>query len=418
MKKLVFTVLCLFLAACGTFEVSVRVLPKVTETALPAATASPEPVLSSTPTPVELTATATAVVEATPTPWALQEGESISLAAIQMSDINRGWGVESTGHIVKTVDGGWTWKDVTPFQRAFDRHSLFAFNNETVWAVPAQLQVSNMVWSTRDSGVTWEASQPIPMGDGEYSPLGLQFPDARHGWLLLLAHDGDQGNLVLLYKSNNGGADWEPVSKLNESQAQSYLPDTNTSMAFFDGQTGWLGGWWGKDDPNQWLILKTVDGGAHWGTEELSLPKLNSLTCDGHPIADMGPGSMAVEMTCTLPKDPKYFYHHIYYLSTRISPTWRSWKLSGEFLAADFLNDTQGWMMVTSDDPQVNEIQYTKDRGKDWTTIGEVSWKQAQFDFVNVKDGWAVVGNGYGTALVRTENGGKVWIQVRPVAGP
>ena len=365
------------------------------------------PTATPTPTPIQATATA----------WPLQDGQSISLVAIQMSDTSHGWGVETSGHIVKTSDGGWTWKDVTPVEAAFSLHGLFAFNNETAWAVPAQLQARNVVWGTRDGGVTWELSQPIQLGDGQYSPLGLQFPDARHGWLLLLAHDRAQGSRVLLYRSTDGGVDWAPVSNLNDSQMQSYLPDTNTTMAFFDGQTGWLGGWWGKDDPNQWLILKTTDGGTHWGTEELELPKLNGLSCDGHPIASVQPGSMAVEMTCVLAKDPKYLYRHVYYLSTRIMPAWRTWAISGDFLSADFLNASQGWMMVNSDSPRLNEIQTTKDRGKNWTAIGQVSWQQALFDFVDVKDGWAIVGNGFATALVRTENGGKIWVEVRPVAG-
>lgn len=354
---------------------------------------------------------------ATPTPWALSDGQPISLAAIQMSDTSHGWGIESTGHLVRTGDGGWTWTDLSPVQMPFDPQGFFAFNDQTVWVVPAQLEVTNVVWSTRDGGTTWQASQPIQLGDVHYSPLGLQFPDARHGWLLLLASDGAQGSRVLLYKSSDAGANWSPVSTLNDSQMQSYLPATNTSMVFFDGQTGWLGGWWGKDDPNQWLVLKTVDGGTHWGTDEIPLPKLNALACDGRPIVNLPAGSLAVEMSCTIPKDPKYLFHHVYYLSTATAPVWRTWALTGNFLAADFLNASQGWMMVSSPSAGLNSIQSSKDRGKDWTTLGQVSWRQARFDFVDVRDGWAIVGNGYGTALVRTENGGKIWVEIRPVAG-
>ncbi len=418
MKRFVLVILCLFLTGCGVFDIRVEISPKMTPTqqSTPLPAVSLEPGASATPTLAG--PTVTVFVEPTPTDNALQPGQSIQLAAVQMSDTSRGWGVESSGHIVRTVDGGWTWKDMTPFQGSFERHSLFALNDQAVWVVPARPDVSNVVWRTRDGGVTWEASQAIPLGDGAYTPLGLQFPDARHGWLLLLGENGAQGSHVLLYRSSDSGMSWGPVNKLNESVQQSYLPDTSTTMAFFDGQSGWLGGWWGQDAPNQWLILKTVDGGANWGTDQLPLPDLNALTCDGHPIANTPSGSMAVDMTCTHSKDERYFYHHIFYLSTRIAPAWRSWKISGDFISADFLNASQGWMMVTTDTSSLNSILYTKDGGKNWTEINQVAWRQAQFDFVNVKDGWALVSNGFETALVRTENGGKVWIQVRPVANP
>src|SRR6185369_4617074 len=126
-------------------------------------------------------------------------------------------------------------------------HSLFALNNETAWAVPAQPKPDTVVWHTQDGGITWEASEPLALAEGQYSLLGLQFPNARDGWLLLLSHNGAQGSRVLLYKSTDGGDRWELMTGLSESAAQSYLPDTNTSMVFFDGQTGWLGGWWGQD---------------------------------------------------------------------------------------------------------------------------------------------------------------------------
>ena len=243
MKKVIFAILCLFLAGCGTFAVRVEILPPMTALP-PTATATLLPDSTPTPTPAPLTPTATALAAPTPTASPAPKDQSLTLTAIQMQDGRRGWGVEASGRILKTSDGGGLWKDVSPTRATFDRHSLFAFNNETAWVVPAQLDQSNLVWRTQDGGLTWEASQPIQLGTSKYSPLSLQFPDARHGWLLLLAQNGEQGNHALLYKSGDGGASWEPVSALNENVAQSYLPDARTSMTFFDGQTGWIGGWW------------------------------------------------------------------------------------------------------------------------------------------------------------------------------
>lgn len=384
-------------------------MPQATETAQLAATATSNPTVTVQPP------TATATVTLEPSPTATEPtAEPVTLTAIQMSDTLNGWAVETGGRIIRTRDGGGLWQDVTPFQRSFGSRSLFAFNSETAWVAPAQLEVNNIIWRTQDGGNTWEGSQPILLGEGKYSPLGLQFPDARHGWLLLLSETDSQERSVLLFKSTDGGKNWLPVSNLLDDVSQSYLPTTTTTMAFFDGQTGWLGGWWGGADPQQWSILKTSNGGASWGLETLRLPAQKNLQCNGGSLSEMTAGSMAVELTCTLPNDPKYLYHRAHYLSTNGDPAWRSWAIPGKLSSVYFLNARQGWMMVTSDNPQMNDVLYTRDGGNSWSKVSQVSWKQAQFEFVNDKIGWAIVGNGFSTALVRTENGGQVWIQVRP----
>lgn len=421
MKYFSIILLCLFLSACGTFDIKVQISPKASETPRTAfltemalASASAIPLETPTLAP-EKTATATTVVKPLATSVELQDGQAILLVALQMSDSNHGWAVESTGHVVKTSDGGWRWNDITPFLGSFDRHSLFALNSEAAWAVPSRLSVSNVVWGTRDGGVTWEASQPLRLGDGTYTPLGLQFSDARNGWLLLLSRDTIYGNRVLLLKSTDGGVNWEHVSSLNQADAQSYLPSTNTNMVFFDGRTGWLGGWWGKDDPGQWNVLRTVDGGSEWTKEVLPLPEQKSLDCDGRPVGAISPGSMAVEITCTKKDDPKYFYHDLYYLSMNGEPGWRKWKLPGRFMSVEFSDANQGWMMVASEATRLNEIQHTKDGGKTWVTIGEVTWKQAQFIFINSLEGWAIVGNGISVGIVHSTNGGKTWSVISPL---
>jgi photosystem II stability/assembly factor-like uncharacterized protein len=418
MKYVSLVLLCLFLTGCGVFEVNVRLLPGETETARAKRTASAKPVLSptvslaETPTPPIVTATALAQPQATPT--GLQPGQPLKLLAIQMNDSRQGWAVESSGHIIKTTDGGVSWKNISPFQGAFDTHGLFAFNGETVWVVPSQLDVNNILWSTQDGGETWDASQPLALGEGRYSPLAIQFPNARDGWLLLLARDGAQGNHVLLYKSNDGGQNWELVRSLLENTWQSYLPDTHTSMTFFDGQTGWLGGWWGKDNPNQWVTLKTADGGAHWRTETLALPDAVSTTCNGHPVTEMEPGAMAVDISCTQASDPKFRSHYLHYLSAAGLPAWRWWMVPVEFLGVDFLNASVGWTMVSVGGP-LNEIRRTNDGGKTWITINTVAWKNARFNFVNGLAGWAIVSDGSAEALVHTVNGGRSWEEIKPV---
>jgi photosystem II stability/assembly factor-like uncharacterized protein len=410
MKKLILSILCLFLAGCGTFNLKVQNQPEVAETEQHPASATSDSILPATPLPPESTDTATIEPLLTPT---LAQAERISLTIIQMNDALQGWGVESAGRIIKTKDGGGLWNDVTPFKGKFDAQGFYAISTMTAWAAPSPLDTNNVIWFTQDGGLNWMTSQPISLGEGKYRPLSLQFPDTNHGWLLVLAEVSEQFKQVYLYKSEDGGKNWASVDNLHANLPASYLPET-TMMAFFDAQNGWLGGGWGKDDPTQWLIPGTSDGGEKWGTEALRLPAQKPTQCTGHALSVLAQGSMAVEMTCTNSKDPKYLYHRLFFLSTNSEPAWRSWVLTGKALGVYFLNAKQGWLMVTSDNPQTNQILYTRDSGGAWDKFSEVPWKQAQFDFISDKLGWAIVGNESATSLVRTENGGKAWIQVRP----
>ena len=332
-----------------------------------------------------------------------------------MITANQGWAVEATGHLVKTDDGGITWKNVTPFQASFDQHGLFVLNTDTVWAVPVHPDVNNVVWRTQDGGATWEASQALRLSEGTFKPLGLQFPDAQHGWLLMLVQDESQNNRVLLYKSDDSGENWEQVNNLNTSDMQYYLPDSNSSMVFFDGQNGWLGGWWSKTKPNEWLVLTTSDGGATWATEALPLPGQSKVNCSGHPIAEMAPGSMAVEISCIQTNDPAFKYHRLFYLSRFGPHDWRSWKLTGTFIRVAFSEEDEGLMMISPGKGSLNEIHRTLDNGKKWTRLTVVSWKDGQFSFLHNGVGLGIVSNGSEVALVRTEDGGLKWVQIKPI---
>lgn len=416
MKPYLLILFCLFLTGCGVFDLNVRTLPNLTATAQAAITRFPMPHASPTPLIVTPTtaATATTLAQTEPTAVILQAGQALKLLNIRMNNSRQGWAVESLGHIIRSNDGGVSWMNVSPAKGPFDIHGLFVFNSETVWAVPPHLDMNNMIWRTQDGGQTWDPSQPLELGDGHYSPLSIQFPNARDGWLLVLARGESQGSHVLLYKSGDGGENWGLVNSLANSLWQSYLPNTNTSMAFFDGQTGWLGGWWGKDHPNQWTVLKTVDGGATWQTEALSTPTGDSLTCDGHAVTALPPGQMAMDMTCTQASNPQYLYHQLYYLAAGGPPTWRAWNVPGRFLGMDFRNSSVGWMLV-GPGTTLNEIHRTLDGGKTWTNINIVAWKEARFDFIVGGEGWAIVSDGSAEALVHTVDGGLTWEEIKPV---
>jgi len=348
--------------------------------------------------------------------FAIQQAISPALVSISMSDNLRGWGLEQAGKILKTLDGGQTWQDLTPVGSASTTLSFFALNSEAAWAVPG----AGVIWRTQDGGLTWKPSQPLELpAEGNYRVLSLVFPDAMHGWISFLAENAVSDPRFLLFRSEDGGESWKRVSSLENPALAAYLPDTKTSLTFFDGLSGWVGGWWGKDDPSRWFALKTTDGGNSWQVEALPvIPNLlagQPTNCSGASLVGLHPAALAVDLTCT---QGQRSLRRFYYLSQSTRQNWLSWELSSDVLGLDFLDTHVGWRLTTGQPNRLNELSQTLDGGRTWRKIAQASWKTAQFNFISSQVGWAIVGNGKTSVLIRTADGGKTWAVVNPVLKP
>lgn len=346
-------------------------------------------------------------VASTPAP-----AQPATMAFIRMTDSLRGWGIDQSGKVLRTTNGGSIWQDQTPPWGSFSQHGFFALNSEAAWAVPG----TDIIWRTQDGGQTWKSSQPIVLpAKGNYQVLSLQFPDVLNGWAVFLPQNSSSEVRMLLFKTSDGGESWARVTELEKPELASYLPDTKTGMTFFDGQNGWIGGWWWQVNPSRWAALRTDNKGGSWQVEALpAIPNLlagQAITCDGWAIGGMPAGSMAVEVNCT---QRGHTFHKLYYLSSATGPGWKIWDLPGAFIGADFLDDRKGWMMTSGAPDHLNEIYKTVDGGATWKKFNQASWKTAQFDFVSDQVAWAIVGNGQTLALIHSVDGGITWVEIKP----
>ncbi len=135
-----------------------------------------------------------------PTFTALPPGQGRLPDSLHMMDETTGWGIEEgswdakhRGHILHTQDGGATWQDVTPPQGAYQDRGFFALDGRSAWASPfgeickqtddggfaCRPPTQTYVWSTRDGGQTWSASQPICIA-ASCDPSGVSPAD----WLI------------------------------------------------------------------------------------------------------------------------------------------------------------------------------------------------------------------------------------------
>lgn len=445
MKPAVVVLIVLYLAGCNAIEVPGDTEPVATQSLAPYALVSNTPTVFVTATETSIPFTETpGPLTGTPVPSAtprmnvpLKSGTGILLTWIQMFDLQNGWGFDSDHHILRTHNGGKTWQDVTPPLGYYDPTGFFAIDAETAWATftiglyssPATAHV----WHTVDGGQTWTSSQEFRLDVDQYGepypsefyvPQQMQFIDRQTGWLSAAVSYNMNAARPLLFHTTDGGETWQTVNSRIE------LPNNclGVGFVFIDSQTGWMGGNCFVQQivsnkisffvlPDGWGIYKTLDGGSSYEQKTfLPIPEefqqLNLLQQEGNcgeiRLESFAEDVIGIEWGCSIftPLGPDFRY---FAFSGDNGQTWASWKSTGnEF----FLDADHGWRLLSS-----GELQQTTDSGANWITIKNVTWDDAEFDFVSEQEGWAIVSTQYAKLLLYTANGGKTWQDLHPLIG-
>jgi photosystem II stability/assembly factor-like uncharacterized protein len=443
MKKFHIVLHALWLAACtavpSTQVVSTEAFPSPSVTSAIAMTHpfTPSPYVTLTPQ-----------LQPTLIIPTLSAGSPARLFSIQMIDAQTGWAIQEEsrevlrpgsrteypwpveGYILRTMDGGKTWQNVTPPTGAYSPGGFFALDANTAWAsdnLTGRLDMpTTLVWRTTDGGSTWQPGQPFLIaetGTEFYWPARMQFIDRNIGWLLASVEVG-MGNSLreVLFRTTDGGDTWERVN--------SFLEDLggcgNGGLAFNDGTTGWYGsncvGGGKLLIPFDTLfaeggirVRQTIDGGETFSTDTIipTPPELQELAATNPEMMDCGeirmitfaPEVLGIEWECINYTDwAKYRY---FSLSTDTGQTWKTWKPTGNEY---FLNAAHGWRLLSP-----GQLQQTTDGGLNWITLKTVGWESAQFDFINEQEGWAIVTSADSAAFVHTTDGGNMWEEIKPV---
>ncbi len=139
--------------------------------------------------------------------------------------------VGSTGTIIKTTDGGWSWIFKNSATDEGLRDVFFA-DDQIGWVAGNH----GIILKTADGGETWIIQNSNPT----YTLYSIHFIDGNTGWAV-----GSSGKIL---KTTNGGSTWATTS---------FGSNVFSSVFFVDENYGWICGWFGS-------ILKTTDGGSSW----------------------------------------------------------------------------------------------------------------------------------------------------------
>lgn len=217
-----------------------------------------------------------------------------SFIGVHMVDADRGWALADAG-LLYTTDGGESWAvrtppgvdpiDLTsPTATDWPQAVAFAGAEELLIAVDQSAKVT--VFHTTDAGLSWSSASvaPAQVGDTALTALGLSFPTARDGWLLVdLGAGGLNTWPVALYRTEDAGTTWELLDRTIDGQdSPSGLSEggQKTGIGFATPDRGWMAGSRGSESAT-WLY-ETADAGQTW--TRTSLPAAEGVDLGPAPV--------------------------------------------------------------------------------------------------------------------------------------
>ena len=181
------------------------------------------------------------------------------------ADANTGFAT-SRDKILRTADGGKTWKDVYTCRIKAEVNGLtrdvscqfatFYFPNARVgYAVSQEFErgAGSVLARTDDGGMTWKAWPILPGENARES--ALFFSDEMTGVLRTIG--------AKLFRTTDGGQTWTGVP--------AEAPGGKPQFSFADGQVGWMV----RYNKMAW----TTDGGQHWNSRDIAFPATVEASC-------------------------------------------------------------------------------------------------------------------------------------------
>jgi photosystem II stability/assembly factor-like uncharacterized protein len=393
----------LAMLACRIVLPATATLPAAADTASPvivtATPTVPPPTPAATDTITPLPATAT------PTVLPLTVAASPAIQVLDMLDANNGWALTDTG-VVRSMDGGATWYEVTPAGLNGAPASPFFLDAATGWlVVGAGDPTSGMLYHTTDGGITW-ASTTVPFGGGS-----LHFIDPMNGWDLVGLSAGMSHEAVAIFRTSDGGESWSKVftddpGASGSSDSLPLVGDKNGITAL-DANHAWVTG---AEPMNDLIyVYATQDGGSTWTLQNLAMPA-------GYSGAMTGP-SQPVFFSASEAVLPVQLFANTtgtdFYISHDGGQTWAA---STPIAQGGFLAVASATVFFVWDGGAT--LNVSQDAGASWSTLTpDITIKDdmVSMQFINASTGWVLTSDANNHRMLRkTVDGGAHWTVLIP----
>lgn len=202
-----------------------------------------------------------------PPTWTLYDtGVTARLRGLSAVSVNVVWASGSYGTIIRTADGGRTWKRLPiPDTEKLDFRDIDAIDDRTAYVLSIGPADASRIYKTTDAGSTWTLlfrnEDPRAFYDA------MAFRDERRGFAF---SDSVNGQFVIL-RTDNGGRTWTrvPVTVLPPAMANEGAYAASGSNIAIAGNRVWIG-------TSASRVLHSPDGGRSWSVVQTPIPHSSS----------------------------------------------------------------------------------------------------------------------------------------------
>lgn len=202
--------------------------------------------------------------------WELQHtAKTASFRGICAVSAQVCWVSGSQGRVLRTIDGGKTWKEVGPPDcQTLDFRDIEAWDDQTALIMSSGEE--DRIYRTSNGGESWDLVFEHPNQAAFFD--GIAFANPQHGWLMGDPLDGQ----LLVLQTVDGGRTWSQLGRsqlpeLEEGEAGFAASGTNLAAVTDESVAIALGGAPAGKEFSQSRVVVTRDHGKTWISQTVPL---------------------------------------------------------------------------------------------------------------------------------------------------
>lgn len=319
----------------------------------------------------------------------------VSVWGISFVNRSTAWAVGNNGQIIKTEDGGKSWKLKTSIRIGY----AYFIDAKTGWSYrndKSGKDYKGYLLKTEDGGDTWQEQKEFE----NRVVLRFYFVNPTTGWAVGSEWGSTSGGSKLLslfiLHTNDGGKTWITQFKEQAGKKWGFI-DGLFDVFFINSNVGWVVG-------SRGLIFYTEDGGKHWEQQKsgtkLNFGRVEFVDAKRGWVVGFWETEGSVTIAILHTEDGGKNWH-------------KQWEKRGGWMALDemfFLDKNNGWV-VGDITPYSGDgiLLHTTDGGKTWLENSGSEFKKSEFRypfFLDTNRGVILTHKGL---MLKTKDGGKTW---------
>ncbi|HKY30831.1 MAG TPA: hypothetical protein VJM12_23125 [Pyrinomonadaceae bacterium] len=194
--------------------------------------------------------------------WTIQtSGTNSRLRGISAVTDRIAWASGSDSTVLRTLDGGATWRRLTVTNDKLDFRDIDAFDARTAYLLSIGNGPASRIYKTTDGGATWTLQ--FKNDDPKAFYDAMSFWDRNHG---IVIGDSIDGKFCIM-TTENGGRNWNRVPDNVLPRAlenEGAFAASGTNIAIFGKSHAWIA----TGGARKGRVLRTTDRGRTWTIAE------------------------------------------------------------------------------------------------------------------------------------------------------